>query len=509
MSGSSASVPTGPDWQRLGPVLAAALMFVLVYWVELTGFSLSIDEEIATFESGRAMVWLQQARWGMSLVTWILPNFEAIPLLSTLLLGVGLVAATDRALRDLRIGGAQRWAFALVFAGFPTWLHIAQFNTLAAGFGIGLAAACWGAAACRERALLPWLAGVALLAFATAVYQTLAVFSAMYVLLMLFAAARAPEAAGWMAQRRLALRLATGWVAGLLLYALVQASALAAFGEHTQYVGGFVQVDRLQADFAGGVHDSLRFVRRMLNGHSQMYLHWGAGILFMSWLGLLFPTRAEPDARASGWSRRLATWLVALLGLSLVFVPTLLTYGTLPMRAQVAWPLLAAWLAARCPFPARAPWLRVLALAYFATVATSIGATLFYVDQVVRASDREISLRLLPRILHVAGDAGAGKPILLAVSGMHRFPLAGQLQSAEMFGDSFFEHDGGNVWRIVRYWRVLGIENIAPQALSARADLVAAAAEMPDWPAPGSVRRVGDVVVVRFGPATPGQLAKH
>jgi hypothetical protein len=497
------------DWQRLGPLLAAAAMFLLVYAVELSGFGLSIDEELATFSDDRGLVWLQQGRWGMSLLTWILPNFEAIPVLSTMLLGGGLIASADRGIRDFRLRGGSAVVFAVVLVGFPVWLHIAQFSTLAAGFGIGLAAASYGASACADRRWSRWLCGVALIAFAASVYQTLAVYALMYMVLQFYAAwfAERSQATDTQTRIRLLLRLGAGWVAGLLVYSAIQSLGLTIFGKEMTYVGGFLQLERLRQEPLQGALSSGKFVLDLVDGRYQIYLHWGVGILFMTWLGLMWPRSA--DERDSQLSRHIAVLVVAFVGIALLWGPELLTFASLPTRAQVAWPLLAAWLAARCPFPdVRAPWVRVVALAYFAIVATSIGASVFYTDQVVRSSDREITQRLVPAMMLVAGDAlPPGQPIQFTVSGIHRFPMGGQIQAADMFGVSFFEQDGGNVWRITRYWQVLGIDNFQPQRLGTRPDLVALAATMPNWPAKGSVVFSNGVVVVKFGPATPGQLA--
>lgn len=501
-----------PAWaenDRLLPMLAAALVFLAVYAVELTGFGLSIDEEIAILGSeDRLRVWLQQGRWGMSLVTWVLPNFEGLPVLSTLLFGLGLLLATWRALLDFELRGARAASFAVVHVGLPIWLHIAQFSTLAAGFGIGIAAAAIGAGLCAGRAPRHWLAGLGLMAFATAVYQTLAVYAALY--LVLLAAARwllPVEQANARARLRLWLRLAACWMAALLVYLLVQWLCLRLANAEMTYVGGFVDIERLRADPGAALELSWRFVKRLVNGHNRMYLGWGMALLAMSWIGLLFP--ALPEQRASAWWRRGHTFVVFALGIALILGPVFLSYATLPGRAQVAWPLLAAWLAARCPFPDRRfPWVRAAALGYFAIVATSIGATMFYADRLARDSDREISQRLVPEMLALAAeDLPAGKPIPFTVSGIHRYPLGGQALGAEMFGASFFEHDGGSVWRIHGYWKVLGIHGFEPRLLSTSPAAVAAVAGMPNWPARGSVRLVDGIVVVRFGEPTPGQLA--
>ena len=501
-----------PDWlepARLWPMAAAALVFLLVYAVELGDFGLGIDEEIAAIGDDRLGAWLQQGRWGMSLVTWVLPNFEAIPVLSTLLFGAGLLLATWRALEDFGLRGARATTFAIVHVGFPLWLHVAQFSTFAAGFGAGIAAASFGAGLCASRRPRDLLAGVLLLAFAFAVYQTLAVYALVYMALLSAARFLPPGGeANPGARLRLWIRLLAGAVAGVLVYALVQWLSLRLAHAHLAYVGGFLQLEHLRADPGGGFAAAWKFLKRLVNGRHALYLGWGMAVLAMSWIGLLFPSL--PEERGAWW-RRGFTLVVFALALLAIFAPLLLSYASLPERTQVAWPLLAAWLAARCPFPDRRwPWARALALAYFSIVACSIGATLFHTERIVRDADRAIALQLVPQMRAASLDARRpGQRIPFTISGIHRYALQGQIQGSGMFGVSFYEHDGGSVWRIERYWKILGIDEFEPRLLSDSDAAVAAAAQMPDWPAAGSVRLVDGIVVVRFGPATPGQLAKR
>jgi hypothetical protein len=427
--------------------------------------------------------------------------------LSTLLFGLGLLCATWRALIDFELRGARAATFAIVHVGLPLWLHIAQFSTLAAGFGIGIAAASIGAGLCAGADWRRWSAGLLLMAFAAAVYQTLAVYSLLYLLLLAAGRWIVPvEKANARDRLRLWTRLVAAWLVALLAYALVQWLCLRLADAQMAYVGGFVDSERLRADPGAALEHSWRYLKRLVNGRNRMYMGWGMALLAMSWIGLLFPSL--PEQRASGWWRRGFTFAVFALGIALVFGPVLLSNASLPGRAHVAWPLLAAWLAARCPFPDRRfPWVRALALAYFAVVAISIGATMFHRERLVRESDREITQRLVPEIMAVAAQGvPAGKPIPFTVSGIHGYPLGTQAPVAELFGVSFFEHDDGSVWRINGYWRVLGIHDFEPRWLGTSPAAVAAVADMPDWPARGSVRLVDGVVVVRFSEPTSRQL---
>jgi hypothetical protein len=491
--------------EHVAAMAAALLVFLLVYGPELGSFTLSIDEEVAALTSDRGQVWLQQGRWGMALLTALLPDFESLPLLSTVLFGAGLLAATWRALGDLRLRQGGAFAFALVHVGFPLWLHIAEFNTLAAGFGIALAAAAWGAHGLLQPGRTERIVGVLLLAFAISVYQTLLLYAALYLLFALHARWQDEDGArGWHARALEALPLLLGGLAALLAYWLVQKIALACSGLAPVYTGDYLQLERLRAAPRDGVKLALRYAGSLLLGRHPIYLGWGVGVLFLAWAGL-WPWRTRLQ-RARGERDWTLEALVLVGALALLALPALFSLASLPARAYVAWPLLAAWLASRTGplFPARrGAWLALL-LGYFVVVATSIGASMWRSDRLVHDADAALA-RELGAAVHAAG--GDAHPVRFTLVGARSFPFGGQVQRAEVFGDSFFEHDGGNVYRVALLMRLQGVEDVEGVWLAREPNLVEAQRAMPAWPQPGSVRAVDGVVIVKLGEATPPQLA--
>jgi hypothetical protein len=77
------------------------------------------------------------------------------------------------------------------------------------------------------------------------------------------------------------------------------------------------------------------------------------------------------------------------------------------------------------------------------------------------------------------------------------------VKHVEVFGSSFFEQDGGNVWRVVSYFTVIGAENVEAVALSC--PLAAEAARLPAWPAAGSVSLVEGTALIKLGELTESQ----
>lgn len=508
---------------RFAPLIAAIAVFLLVYGTELANFSLSIDEEVATLNLGFfpnadqatiAGAWLSQGRWGMTLLTWILPNYEAIPFLSTLLFGVGLCFAAFCGIRSFGLQGARAYLFAVVHTGFPLWLHIAQFNTLAGGFGFGIAAAAFGAGlAVRAGHARERVVAVLLLAFAFSAYQTLTFYAVVFALFALHAVHDVRLREGGDTGLRTYFDRRSVWViatfiAAMLAYWVIQFLAMWISGIQFSYIDGYLKIGRLLAEPASVLANSAAAIVPFLDGRASMYLGWGVAILLPTWVGLLWWLSPWGASGARPGARRMLFLCVLLLAFVLMMVPFVLSAGSLPARAHLVWPLLAAWLATYAP----SGWegrisrkLFVLALAYFSIIACSIGSTLFHVDRTVRIADAGLTWALLPAMYDAAGPDAAAR-MTFTLSGQRAFPSDGQLQRAEVFGTSFFEHYGGNVRRVDLYIRMMGVRGFDSVWLSERPDLLPGIAAMPSWPAKGSVRRINGVIVIKLGPPTPEQL---
>lgn len=491
----------------------AALTFLLVYGVELSQFGLSIDEEYVTFHGDQAFLWLQQGRWGMSLVALVLPPIEAVPLVATVLFGAGLLVATWRAVTDFRLGRLSGVLFAAVHVGFPVWLHIVQFSTLAPGVGVGLAAAALGASLAVRGDRGGRLLAVVLIAFATGVYQTLGIYSVLYVLLHAHAeAVHKPDAKPAIGAllRTLAVA-ATVWAAGMVLYWTVHKASLAALSTQMTYVGAFIRLDQLQDDPAGATRTIALYLRSLLMGSHPMYIGWGAGILTLMWAGLA-PWECLLRPREHAWVRWALALVVALAGFCVVAVPAIASVGALPIRAQVVLPLLAAWVASRIGLaePVRivrtGAWLLV---GYFVIVSASISATLLYTDRVVHEADSALSQQLASRIRQVMPPSRPPGPLPVTLVGSTQFPIAGSLRKAELLGTSFYEHDSGNVHRVLMFMHLQGISGLEAVPFHTRKDLVPAVQAMPRWPADGSVQWTGGTMVIKLSEPTAAQTARR
>lgn len=483
---------------------------LLIYFPELSEFSLSIDEELHGAASAQelARAWSQQGRWGMGLLSLVVPPMQALPFLPTLLFCAGLVVSGLWASAIVATSAAESLFFAATFISCPVWLHIAEFNTLSWGFAVGLVATTAAAMACRRAAPRTALGASLLLAFAIGVYQTLVLAYVVLVIMAVAAAAlrrdddRIPD----VSPRGVAVRGIAVLVAGLLIYAVVARSILWGMGSELSYVGTY---DNLPEFFGPGAVRAMLRVAAVAGGFAvglhPAFLGWGAAVLAPVWLGLvgrmtLLMRDSRDGQSATAPSRTALGVALALLACGVAMSPVVVSAGRIPTRALVALPLLAAWASVgvlRAPRPL--PTLGWGVLGYSAFVCAWLAATLFNSDQLARQRDLVLATRLAVRIQDVAA-AAADQPIRLATIGSwdHDHALPGR--TSEIFGTSFFEHNGGEIYRIQMYLRSLGIRNVVAVRVHEIAPHLDAIATMPSWPARDSVQVLGDTVVVKFGP---------
>src|SRR4051794_5412504 len=70
--------------------ITALLLPLILFSVELTHFTLSIDEESQAFATNIPLQWFRQGRWGMGVLTAVIPPFQALPILATAIFCLGI-----------------------------------------------------------------------------------------------------------------------------------------------------------------------------------------------------------------------------------------------------------------------------------------------------------------------------------------------------------------------------------------------------------------------------------
>ena len=123
---------------------------------------------------------------------------------------------------------------------------------------------------------------------------------------------------------------------------------------------------------------------------------------------------------------------------------------------------------------------------------------LFASSHLALQADRVLSTNLIMRIEDAKAAAGVEDLNYMEVIGYYSRPPTELMPKMEYFGTSFFEW--GNTSRILMFLQTLGINDLEPLPLNEKGRMIEIANSMPVWPQKGSVKVVGDTVLVKFGP---------
>jgi Glucosyl transferase GtrII len=483
----------------------AAVLSLLVFGVEVFHFTLSIDEEVHTYSTEIGNAWVSQGRWGMALLTVLLPRIGAVPFVAPLLFCLGLSLAATLTAPLLSEDRQERAFFVVLLVVSPIWPHIVEFNTLSFGIGFGLCATSLAVVAVFRDGWRPFAAGALLLGFAIAIYQTL--FLSFLVVAFLAAAALprpVPDTARRVLFSRCA-RIGLMLTSGIVVYEAVNTTVRLLAPANT-YIDGYLNWRDFLNAFAPTLLRTVKAIGAVLGATHPMYL--GAGLVFqvlgaagLAGLGVELARRSE--GRPTGRGGTLFLYLAACGAAVLPFV---VAAGSAPVRTLVAFPFLFAAVATRALRIHRTRWPQWSVLGLATLTGAWISVSLFYSDAVARQRDAVTAALLASRIDQVLPEPSPTHIPLLVVGFL---PPAEDLalRRVEVFGTSFFEHDGGNPWRMAFYLRLMGLHGLEPVPAARLLPIARQVQEMPAWPHPGSVAMVSGQVVVKFGPPSLAQQA--
>jgi hypothetical protein len=210
-------------------------------------------------------------------------------------------------------------------------------------------------------------------------------------------------------------------------------------------------------------------------------------------------------------SSRITKILVILLAVSLVLLPFisgLLMNGSYDMRFLVGLPIALSGLTmlglGNTPRFFRI-FLSILAIfcVYQFTISTN---RLFASSQIALEADRLLASDLIQRIEQAKEESGTGESLqYMEMIGYLDRPATELMPKASTFGTSFFEWDQGNTSRALAFMKTIGYQGLAPAKVEERIQLIEVSNSMPDWPGIGSVKVVGNIVLIKFGSYSDSQ----
>ncbi len=487
----------------MSPVVVAAIVMALVcvllfHGYEIFNFTLSIDEEHKLYFNNPATD-VVQGRWGRALYYWLILPDTTIPVTP---IAVGLILYATAFVLLVKHFQLRQWQSAVVaaplFFGFPTLIYDIAFNFLMFEIGLGSLATVLALRVATKIDVPRFIAAAALIAYATSLYQAFVYFA-----VILFAADLILR--GWLRGEgfdRDWLRRAVCYsgiiLLGLLIYVVITIGFLWWF-QFQSIASGYYRPDLLFHDVATAVGTALIEMLDVYVGSAQIFLnhHLYYRLLLVACAGVL---AWNLGAWRQSWRGVLV--VLGLLGLMMVapFVQNPLAGGLLPYRAFIGVPLALA-IVVLFSTEIAPPWLRswiLLPLAALLIIEFSgISNQQYYAGHWQLERDKALGAQLIYR---VEQEFPSDQPYTLvpvgAVSVKHD-----QLNRAVMsstLGELFFSWDEGNPTRIALFLNFLSNATFLVPTAEQSEMATEAAQAMPAWPAADSLRRIGNVIVVKF-----------
>jgi hypothetical protein len=479
------------------------VLLLLLYGYEIFNFSLSIDEELSG--SGYVTGWkgaIAQGRWGMGTLIRAFPPLGHLPMLATVLFCAGLGVTAYVLARVLFRDYGSQWVFAGMFVASPLWPHVAAFNTFSWHAGIGCVLLTFALLLTLENSRLGHILAICFLAFAAGIYQSFYVW--FFVLLCIrylsVALKLAPVDSVETNQTFPWLRSGLIAVAGLVGYLAMQRILLFALSIEMNYVQGYMRLGDFSTAPKAAVARSFQRFWSVFSGADRIYLGYGRILVFLSLLGLLIVVGRLVWREPLRPSQRLLSGTILAGAIALAMSPIVVSAGTIPARALIAWIPISAFLAGVTLSQKgwfRKPLYAVLVIVLFVSIWVTV--SLFYSDHLARQRDELLATRIMVRIDQILPQPPPSRTPFVVI-GLGDAGEGGGFHRVEVFGASFFEQDGGNPWRVAAYLKVLGVETLEPHRLTEFPQHRPIIDAMPVWPAAGSVAIVDGLLVIKLKP---------
>lgn len=470
-----------PDW--LAYVAKAYAVFLVIYFPMMTNIPLTIDAELNATSSS-AIGWLIQGRWTTYFLTLIMFR-PVVPYFTIAVFGLCATIAYTILLAGCGVRRDVKTLAAFsVFIGFPVWSTLLEFpaNTVAAGVALLL---CMVAAAMlADRPVRPPLLIGQIIAVALAVgaYQSfIFIYIAAGFAVVFFREKNSREIFKYTAI------ICVISLFSIALHFIVQEFLFLYLGLSQAYIGVFFHPHLIISDPIAVFLRSFDIIYKIYSGDELLFGYY----IFSTPLLIVL-------ALVSAWCLSLLRG-VLIIGVLLTPFPLLLVSGGwLPVRTLIAAPV-AIGICSLVLVESKRRIVRCTGVVFSVILALqSVGAISQYqaARDLTTKFDHATAAEIYYKVHSVSGEDG---PKTVDFFGSLQPPQLYPIIPSSTAGASFFSWDGGNPWRMLTYMKMLGFSDLNLPSVETRHALKGEYAEMPKWPAPGSVRKVGDIILVKLG----------
>jgi MFS family permease len=474
-------------------------ILLAAYGFELFNLNLTIDEEIHAFHH-QGDQWISQGRWGMYLLNKYLLPYTVIPFVPLFLALAFHLSAVLILLRCWEVESKlEQLSIGALAVAYPGMAYMYTFNTIGYGIGVGLFSASISLLLYTNRRTAYKFLAVVPGAFSIAVYQGFipALASVFLVHLISSALSKNQEGIDWKALIIISLI----GVLSIALYYIIQQFYFVFLVPGDNYVRQLFDPGYLRDHFAEVVGHTMAKMWQVYFGSNVVYINEirVLGVIMLTAL-VGFAARMARSNLSIG-HKFLLTFLIILLFIN-PFTVGLLTKGHIAMRFLVALPVVfAGSILISLKNQHRSVQIvmgSLIAICVFQFIIST--NSLFSASHLALQADRLLAANLIQRIEEAKASADAQEVSYLEVIGPLVRPATKVMPKRETFGASFFEWDQGNVYRILLFLKTVGYHGLQALPEERRTAYTSMKETMPAWPKMGSVKVVGDVVLIKFGP---------
>jgi len=482
------------------------LIFVLVgvtlaaYGFELFNFNITIDEEIAAFLSSPNIAWVSQGRWGMFILSKFLLPYNVIPFVPLFLALIFKLFAILLILNSLEVNKKlEQMIIGSIGMSFPGMAFIDTFSTLNYGVGFGLLCIALTLYIYVKNRGVHKFWAVIPAAFAISIYQGF--IPALFSIFLLYAIKFCGQKDFQIIKTIINISLII--LFSILTYYIIQKFIMVVGGiSTTGYVEQFFEPRYFLDNFGIVLVQLLSFIYRVYSGDKSIYgieIHALGCLLLILSLGIGVSVLQSKMK----FSNKVFIILLSIEFILTPFVSGILTRGYLAMRFLVGLPVvITGWAILGLNNDSRI-YKNIVALIAVFSVLQFITSTnhLFASSYLALQEDRLMASLLINRIEDAKAESGTNNLKYIEIIGYLSSPSTELITKVETFGASFFEWDQGNAGRILLFLQI-NYRDLDLQLLPVerRAQMIEIANAMPNWPKKGSVKIVGDTVLIKFGP---------
>lgn len=497
--------------------LLALAATLLLHGFQATHYSLTIDDEYAFYRTDPSR-WVADGRWLAYLIERYLIPTPSVPFLPDLLLSAALAYAALTITKTHEVlSYFHRTLLLIIFVASPFWYYISEFYSNIPSLAVGL---CFIAIAHHDFYRLFFAPDVSqdpknvplpiarlalsslLVAAAIGAYQSLfLVYLAMGVGVILAQAVGRHAARMDLLVPSIVTHLLTTLSAIALYFFIDQAFRHLIQPPASVYIDNFWRISSLLHHPGVVLGKIADLAIAIYSGDSSAFASplWASGGLVALTGYLLLHQGFQ-----GGISRRFLL-LFALIALLMLcpFAIHFATGGVGTMRTLLCVPYVVWFFASiSLTFSFMAVRVVVTCLAVILTFQLVICVSKYdAISNLAQEHDRALAHSLYIKIVEATPDFSPYRAIQVDFFGTAELQNSYPSVSTTAIASSFFSWNGGyEVGRKVLYMRLLGYTNIYPTTVEKSKELTSFYEKMTIWPAAGSVRNVGGVVLVKLGP---------